>query len=373
MKTCKKCSAQLPDEAVYCSQCGIQLSSEAPKSRKPKRRGNGQGSVYREGSGWCAAITVEIDLSGKQKYRKKRGFKTKKEAIDYLAQLRFTPNKDSRIKSIYADIAPQLEKLSKNKQSHYRTAYSRMTVLHNQRIEALSVHDLQDVVDESCSTRYPAKDMRDLFSLIYQRAIAEQMTAVNLSKYIVLPESEEKETVPLNQTEIKSLWTDYASGNILTGCFLLMIYTGTMPGELFKITPAHIDFENNLIRGAGIKTDKRKSAPIILPDIIVPVVKKLVDGKPETERLWKSDEKSFYKYFDELKKRCSLRDDIRPYSCRHTTATALSNSDISTDTIKEIMRHAKSSTTELYIHKPDIPTKEKEAMNLAFNVDQEEL
>ncbi len=366
MLVCKKCSAELPDTALFCAQCGFKLADNKVPTRKKKTRGNGQGSVYKDGATWRAQVTIGIDENGKQIYRKKRGFKTKKEAIEYLNELRFKPQKDSRIKSLYEAITPQIEKLSKNKQSHYKTAYNRMTVLHNQKIEILSIQDLQTIVDEKCPTKYPAKDMRDLFSLIYQRAMAEQMVSVNLAKFIVLPDSEETETIPLNETEIEALWQDFADGHIQTGCFILMCYTGTMPGELFKITPSNIDLKNAIITGAGIKTEKRKQAPIIIPNIIVPVVQELIKDKPQDERLWKGDEKSFYDYFAEMKKRCRLREEIRPYSCRHTLATTLSNKNISTEVIKEVMRHAKLTTTEHYIHKTSVPLKEKKAVNKAF-------
>ncbi|MCQ2461977.1 MAG: tyrosine-type recombinase/integrase [Clostridia bacterium] len=309
---------------------------------------------------------MSIDENGKQVRRRKYGFRTKKEALDYLMELRFKPQKDSRIKSLYEALAPQIEKLSKDKQSHYKTAFNRMQVLHNQKIEVLSVQDLQTVVDENCPTKYPAKDMRDLFSLLYQRAMSEQIVSVNLSKFIVLPSSEETETTPLNEKEIEALWKDFTDGNTLTGCFLLMCYTGTMPGELFKITPANIDLTKKRITGAGIKTEKRKETPTILPDIIIPVVEELIKDKPQNERLWTGDEKSFYDYFAEMKKRCELREEIRPYSCRHTLATVLKKAKVDVEHIKEIMRHSKTSTTEHYIHLEKDQSAEAQAMNSAL-------
>ena len=43
---------------------------------------------------------------------------------------------------------------------------------------------------------------------------------------------------------------------------------------------------------------------------------------------------------------------LPPYSCRHTTATALALGNIAPSVIQEVMRHTKFATTQRYIH-PD--------------------
>lgn len=42
--------------------------------------------------------------------------------------------------------------------------------------------------------------------------------------------------------------------------------------------------------------------------------------------------------------------DLPPYSCRHSTATALAMQNIAPSIIQKVMRHAKFSTTQSYIH-----------------------
>lgn len=41
---------------------------------------------------------------------------------------------------------------------------------------------------------------------------------------------------------------------------------------------------------------------------------------------------------------------LPPYSCRHTAATSLALENIPPSVIQKIMRHARFSTTEKYIH-----------------------
>ena len=60
---------------------------------------------------------------------------------------------------------------------------------------------------------------------------------------------------------------------------------------------------------------------------------------------------NFYKQYHAATVRASVRD-LDPYSCRHTTATALALGNIAPSVIQEVMRHTKFTTTQRYIH-PD--------------------
>lgn len=191
--------------------------------------------------------------------------------------------------------------------------------------------------------------MRDLLSILYERAMAEQLVTVNLAKYIVLPELNETETVPFTESEIIKLWEDYYQGHTQTGYFLLMIYTGMMPGELLRLSPDMIDIQNKKITGCGIKTRKRKETAIVIPDIIIPLLETLLQQSTQ-ERFYPDVRDNFYDYFSEMIKRTNCNNELRPYSCRHTTATLLANKNISPAIIQEAMRHAKITTTQRYIH-----------------------
>ena len=43
---CRKCGVALPEKAAFCPACGVK---QAVSARKPKRRGNGQGTVVKRG------------------------------------------------------------------------------------------------------------------------------------------------------------------------------------------------------------------------------------------------------------------------------------------------------------------------------------
>ena len=89
---CRKCRTALPDGSKYCLSCGAKQDI----TRRPRSRGNGTGSVYQLPSKtWiavriCGWYTAE-DGSIHRKTRSKSGFRTKKEALEYLPLLAVTP------------------------------------------------------------------------------------------------------------------------------------------------------------------------------------------------------------------------------------------------------------------------------------------
>ena len=357
---CVKCKAQLADGSIYCHICGKKQTIQQEKTRK-RTRANGTGTVYKENNRWTAEVTMGYRLGDncvKRIKRRKRGFKTKTEAIEYLPTLKQNYEKPTKI--TLADLwifykENSLPKLSKSKQGHYLTAWNKIGDISHIVIDQITIRDLQEVVNNRTNSYYPAKDIKTLLSHIYDLAIAEQYVTVNLAHYIELPKLDEERPNPFTEEEVKSLWEDYLNGNTITGYALLMIYTGMMPGELFALKTSHIDLKNRMILGAGLKTEKRKSSPIVLADFIVPVVDNLLTTA-KGEKFLPMREDAYRKEFKAMLERCGCRQDLVPYSCRHTTATSLASADVALTTIKEIMRHTRVATTSRYIHVDGVDT-----------------
>lgn len=127
-----------------------------------------------------------------------------------------------------------------------------------------------------------------------------------------------------------------------------MIYTGMMPGELFDCKKDMVNFENHTILGCGKKTRKRKQTPLVIFDTIEPVFRQMCETVPG-EKLLRMNRDNFYAEFHATLALCKCRD-LTPYSCRHTTASALALQDIPPSVIQEVMRHTKFTTTQRYIH-----------------------
>lgn len=323
-----------------------------------KTRGNGQGSAIRvRANSWKAVAVIGYRDNDPSKpiRRTKSGFPTKAAALAYIPILKKErKHEKSTLENLYAAWSTSaMLKLSESQQEKMRIAKNRLADIWHFDIENLTIEDLQEVVNKETSTYYPARDMKVLLSHLYDRACAQQYVQTNLARYIVLPTLEEKEQTPFNREEITAFWEDFGGGNLFTGYILLMIYSGMMPGELLACKTDMIDWKKQTIYGCGKKTKKRRSTPIVIADVILPLLAQLVDSAPDL-RLFPYDKTRFYDLYAETVKRCCVRP-LPPYSCRHTTATVLSDIENNTTVIQEIMRHSKFQTTERYIHKTTAP------------------
>jgi len=325
---------------------------------KPKARGNGQGTAYKRGSTWTAQVVIGWKM-GKDNQpipikRTKGGFKTKREALAYCPELLKAPTvrKIAPRLSHYAELyfAGECNKLSRCKRGAYIIAWKRLKPLHDYPMDQLTVALLRQTVSEAASTHYTARDCKVLLSHLFKLAGADGWVSKDLPSYIILPDLHEKERCPFLPEEQAALWRLYEAGNKDAAIPLLMIYTGMMPGEVMRMTPAMIHMEDHQIIGAGLKTKVRQESPIWLPDAVIPILDAaLADpGHP----LWLKSEKPLYLHYYAALEAAGTRR-LEPYCCRHTTATALTiTENIAPQTVQRIMRWANSRMLDRYAH-PD--------------------
>ena len=356
---CPKCKAPQRDGAVFCDMCGKKLMSQ--KKGRTKSRGNGTGTAFKRGSTWTAQVVVDRVVVAEDKplkkiTRSKGGFKSRDEALRYCPVLKNGPEKPA--------LAPTLahywetyksgayEALSASKQQAYRTAWNKLDRIAGTRIDQLTVSELQQLVSEKCSTYYTARDVRTLLISLFRIAAAEGYVRQEVPTFIQLPALEEKEQTPFSQTEQAALWKQYESGDIRAAVPLLMIYTGMMPGEAMRLRVEQIDIPGRRIHGAGMKTKVRKQTDIVLADQIIPLVQDLIDHAQPSGYIWKRFERVWYEDYHAVLKAAGCRD-LPPYSCRHTTATALAiDKNIAPQTVTKIMRWSSARMLDRYAH-PD--------------------
>lgn len=360
---CRKCATPLLDGSIFCHMCGTRQSTQ----RTQRGRGNGQGTAYKRGSTWTAQWTEGRYLDENNKLhivrRTKGGFKTKTAALAYAASPPATEKRKAKTLRDYYRVYEKtgLEKVGDTTKDAYRIAWRRMSPLADREISSLTIEDIQDNVNTAASTYYTAKDMKSLYSHLFNRAMADGSATVNLSKFIQLPTLEEKEGEPFTAEEVNAFWSAYGNGDDFVGYILVMIYTGMMPGELMKLEKDMIHYDTCEIIGCGAKTKKRKNTSIVFPDIIAPVLSDLSDkSQSRIGRVLCMNKDRFYAEYYKAVERAGVRP-LPPYSCRHTTGTSLALSNVALSVIQEVMRHSKVSTTQRYIH-PDV-TATRQAVN----------
>ena len=348
---CRKCRKEVPD-APFCCQCGTK--QEASKHTK---RGNGQGYVWKRGKYWYAQVTlyyVKKTVEGKTEYQRKTrtkgGFETKRDATEYLATLKSAETRIvPRLVDLYADFeAHDLTLLSKSKKSAYKVARGRIEDIIGFRIDALTVQQMQNVVDQYADTFYKARDIKNLLSKLYQKAMPDNYVSQNLALFIKLPEAQESEPVPFTPDEVDKMWAAFADGELFIGYLLLMIYSGMMPGELLACRKDMIYIDKCEIYGCGKKTKTRKQNAIVFADCVRPVVEELIAWQ-DGEKLVNVHETVWYETYHETVKKIGIRD-LPPYSCRHTTGTEAARQNLNAAILQKILRHAKITTSQRYIH-----------------------
>ena len=355
---CRKCTLEIADGSLFCNWCGAKQSAVLDrKKRSVKRRGNGQGTVFKRGKCWTIEVVCGWNADGKRIRKTKGGFSTKKEALEYIPKLRNQPATASRSLAYYYNSwsKSDLVKLSSSKQTAYRIAWNKLSDIHSMAISDLSIIRLRDIVNEVAPTYYPARDIKSLLSHLFKLAIADQQTTVNMSSYITLPKLDEKEQQPWNMDELAVIWNAFDNENVVAAYLLLMIYSGMMPGELCICTKGMVNLESRLISGGGLKTGIRKKTPIVIADVLIPVLDRIFTYTPESasQRILYTDRWTFYDDYHDFTREYHLRD-LPMYSCRHTTATALAiGTDVAPSVIQKVMRHARFTTTQRYIH-PDM-------------------
>ena len=365
---CPKCKTELVQSTNFCPNCGKKLV-HSTKGRRAKSRGNGTGTAFKRGSTWTAQVVVgyedlpPFDLNNpenqrprKKITRSKSGFKTRDEALRYCPILTNGPEKPALAPTLahYWDVYTDgpFEALSQSKQWAYKAAWKKLDKIQNTRIDQLTVADLQQLVSEKCPSYYTARDVRTLLITLFRIAAAEGHVRQELPTFIRLPQMEETEQTPFSETEQTALWKLYESGDLRAAIPLLMIYTGMMPGEAMKLRVDQIDLDGHRIHGAGMKTKVRKASDIVLAETIIPLVQDLIDHAQESGYIWKRVEADWYAdYYAALEAAGCRR--LTPYSCRHTTATALAvTKNIAPQTVKKVMRWSTARMLDRYAH-PD--------------------
>lgn len=344
---CKNCGREIPDISLYCLHCGEALLDQKLKKPRTKRRGNGAGSVYKLPNGkWACEKTWY--LAGNRKTVRKKGFATRKEADDYLAAL--TPERKSSltISEAFTALQPSLEKLSEKRQKTYQSAYKHLRDVEMLPMESFSLADLQSVVDDIDGGFYSKRYVKDLLNKLFTYAYIDGKVERNVVPYIVLPPNvPQKEITIFTREEITRLWLLWGSGEVFAGYLLILIFCGLRTGELWNIRCENVNFAEHVMFG-GIKTAKGKAAPIFMISKIEPVVAYMVEQSRTT--LYPGNATAFYREWQEFKRKHNFREELQPYSARHTCATLLSKAGLPEAVIMDITRHTSYDTTLKYTH-----------------------
>ena len=357
---CKKCRKAIPDGAVFCPWCGTRQEGRQERHR----RGNGQGTAYRRGPSWTASVVIAWKLvpgdppKAVPVKRTKGGFRTKRDALEYIPILREDARQTKRKAPPLAHYwgayeNGRMDRLSDSKRTSYRIAWAKLKDLAWFPVDRITITDLQSVVSAAAPTYYTARDCKLVLTRLFEMAAAEGWVSKDLPSFIELPKLQEKEREIFSAQEQTALWKLYEAGDIRAGIPLLMIATGMMPGEMMRLRVEHIDLAVRKITGVGLKTKVRRESAVYLPADILPIVEDLITHARPDGYLWRRTEKYWYEdYYAALAAAGCRR--LEPYCCRHTTATRLAvTHGIAPQTVRRVMRWSTARMLDRYAHPDD--------------------
>lgn len=348
---CRSCGAGIPEASRYCNFCGADQSPQ--QTRSPKKRGNGQGTVYRRNGKWVAEVTLGYAITEdgkiKRKSRRKCGFERKKDAIAYLEQLRTAkPSVAETFSDLYAEFESRgLQKLSKTKAQAYQIAWRKIqTSIARIKITEATVPQLQQITDECGNSYYTKRDIKNLLSHLYKLAVRDEKASSNKAQYIDLPPLVAAERTTFTEPEIQALWAD--ADQYVVQHILVMIYTGMRPAELLSVQLQNIHLDEHYMTG-GVKTRKSKARKIIIPRKLSEIIRRLAEAA-EGDSLSNYRKHAFYDAWNSYRAAAGLRPELTPYCCRHTYITRLTALKVSPAMLQELAGHEDYETTLTYTH-----------------------
>jgi integrase len=373
----------------------------APKKR---RRGKGEGTIYKhESSGlWTAQVTIGENAAGKPikrtVYGKKRDdVKTKLQLLQEKMR-RGTLEKPSSI-TLEQSIAHWLENDIKGKISdgtyHKYESNARVHIypeIGGTEVQKLTRPLLSEFISKKESQLAPAtvKIIRSILNRVIDNAIEDEIIFKDPMRKIAVKKIPKRPIRVMTENEMSSLLStarDWNRNPIVYSILFTEFGTGLRRSELLPLRWKDIDFENKtlsikqtyvMIKGVPVLKDETKNEtskePIAVPESVLKVIQeqhlKITDNKKKRAKKKtdqdKEEKKSIYVFpakdggpinpnsfrrtFKRLIKEAGLDESIRFHDMRHNYASQLVALNVHQTLIQAQMRHSDAKSTSIYSH-----------------------
>lgn len=291
--------------------------------------------------------------------------KDRKEGLMMLSEYHQRPydlkHADLTFTDVYHDTMEYKEKkgkISKSSKTSYHSAFQACSSLHGVPFVKLKTRDLQAVID-NCNKNYPSlKNIKMLYSQMYQYAIKYEICKEDYSKNVDLIEfvdknPNSKKHKRFTSEEILELWK-YKEDKYYQ-IILILIYTGLRISELLNLKKEDVHLDEQYFEVKKSKTDNGiRIVPIA--DKILPFFNNWMNYSNTEYVLCTEEQKQFLyrNYYDSYFKTImdNRRFEHRLHDTRHTCASLMAEAFIDERIVKKILGHAHnmSLTEKVYTH-----------------------
>ena len=363
---CRKCRGEIPDGSRFCMLCGVAQNIR----QNPKGRGNGQGSVYQlPNKKWIAVRTIgyepAADGTMRRITRSKSGFRTKKEAVEYLPLVgREDKTRPTTFIELY-DAWEPTHRAGKSTMDCYRAAKKYFRPIWHQKLADITVDDLQECLDSCGKGKRTQENMKALAGLIYKYAIPRNMAKINMGQYLIVGGEAGSGKDALPEAAVRSIEA-HISSVVGADYVLCQCYLGFRPSEFLALDAINYNrkerafywwCKNRRRKGPyrhSISEDPAYCGPTYKRQALCPV-----SALPMVAKMSIASYRSlFYSVLDN----CGIDNPIlevdgvkrrkyTPHSCRHTFATMMKRVAGSDKDKLELMGH---TSPEMLRHYQDV-------------------
>lgn len=358
---CRKCGREIPDGGSFCAFCGTKQERTV---KTWVRRGNGLGTVYRRNSKWVAEVTMgfKLDEDGKttRVVAKKAGFRTKKEALEYLPILKDEQKRDKRITwgQLYKLWFPT-HRAGKSTVGCYRAASRYFADLDFWQLTDIEIDDLQECIDSCPKGKRTRENMKALCGLMYKYAIPRGYATLNLATYLVVGGDSGASRSSFDAEQLAQIKA--AIGTVPYADYIYcMCYLGFRPSEFLALDAMDYDRQQKTLTG-GAKTDAGKNRVVTISPKIQPIIDRLARNKISGP-LFCDDDGGQFRYnrfrngvFYPALEQIGIdnpmengRHRYSPHTCRHTFATLMKRVSASDADKMRLIGHASPEMLRYY-------------------------
>ena len=368
---CPRCGSALPEAANFCPVCGRAVNP----SKNTKKRGNGQGSVYKLKNGTYLAIVTTgyyLDENGTRHRRtRSKVFKKKSDAVAALPELKSGKRKREKagitFRQLYDAWLPT-HRAGKSTIQCYTAAFRWFSDVADLPIAEIDVDDLQECLDACPHGKRTRQNMKAVAGLVYKYGIPRHVIPdnLNLATFLVVEGEDGAHRASFTDVEIEKI--KKACGVIPQADLIyMMIYLGFRPSEFLQLRRE--DYFEDAAGGyfiAGSKTEAGKGRTVPVSAKIRPFLAQFLSKEgylfPRDEKsdtAWKLRDFSEYVFYPTLEAigienpmvgagGGTTRHKYSPHSCRHTFATLLKRVVGADKDKQELIGHASTEMLRYY-------------------------
>lgn len=354
-----------------------------------------KGTVKKEGNSWYYRVYIGTDeLTHKKKYKKKRGFKTKKEAESALNKLIYEleqgtniDNDNMTVKQYMEYFNNQYVKKNCAPSTVRRYGFSINDIneyLGNVKLNKLNPLMVQqfydDVIEDKGQSQNTLLKTHRTLHLALQCALKWRLVNTNVCDLVIKPKPVKKEIEYWSHNMVKS-YLEEIDNELFYPLAFMSCHTGLRIGELCALKWKHIDLDNKLLYVNETRsidkdgalydgpTKNKKKRVITLFDTTIDFLK---DIKPTDNKVinitskGKEDNRYVFTYSDGrpidphyisqkfanyIKEKDKIKEKITFHGLRHTHATMLLAAGVNIKVISERLGHSTVAfTMDTYVH-----------------------